>query len=448
MHPIRVSGRWTRGHVLGVLGALVAAVGLLAGCGGSSKKSSSSSTLLVVRRADELVDQRADPGDDHVVDQHDRGPGRGRRGWTQPNGNLAGTRDVTSSINSSNVNKLGVAWKVPITGKPASFGNFAATPVDRRRSRLLPGPGLGRVGDQDEHRQAALEHQDELAERRSGRRQRRRRQGLRRDQLQCVRAERRDRRAAVVQEADPQRHRGHRHGPRRQQRHRLRLDRAGQRRQRLLRRQRRRRAVGDGRGHRQGEVEVERSPHQPVGQQEGQLRRRPVAATDVRRRRPPVPRGRQPGAVRRRQVLHGQEGLRRTGPAPRHEPLHRHGRRAQPGHRQDHVALPADAARHPRLGPQQPGADQHGQRQGGDHLRRQGRDRDRQRRPDRQAAVEDPDRRAQRPRQRRHPDEHAGRARRSRTRRTPRCPASSAASRRRTRPTARPPTSRSTTSGC
>ena len=32
-----------------------------------------------------------------------------------------------SSINSSNVSKLGVAWKVPITGKAGTFGNFATT---------------------------------------------------------------------------------------------------------------------------------------------------------------------------------------------------------------------------------------------------------------------------------------------------------------------------------
>ena len=50
-------------------------------------------------------------------------------GWTQPNADLAGTRDVDSSIKSSNVSKLGVAWKVPLTGKGGPYGNFSTNPV-------------------------------------------------------------------------------------------------------------------------------------------------------------------------------------------------------------------------------------------------------------------------------------------------------------------------------
>jgi outer membrane protein assembly factor BamB len=49
--------------------------------------------------------------------------------WTQPNGNLEGTRDVASSINSSNVSSLKQAWSVPITGKPGTFGSFATNAV-------------------------------------------------------------------------------------------------------------------------------------------------------------------------------------------------------------------------------------------------------------------------------------------------------------------------------
>ena len=49
----------------------------------------------------------------------------------------------------------------------------------------------------------------------------------------------------------------------------------------VLHRRRRRGAVGDERQDRQDEVELERGPDEPLGQQEGQLRRRPVAATDV-----------------------------------------------------------------------------------------------------------------------------------------------------------------------
>jgi alcohol dehydrogenase (cytochrome c) len=48
--------------------------------------------------------------------------------WTLPGGNLANTRDVASSISSSNVSTLGVAWCVPI--KPFSpVFDYSATPV-------------------------------------------------------------------------------------------------------------------------------------------------------------------------------------------------------------------------------------------------------------------------------------------------------------------------------
>jgi outer membrane protein assembly factor BamB len=50
-------------------------------------------------------------------------------GWTLANGNLQGTRDVNSSISSSNVGKLGVAWSLPLNAKASAFGNYATTPV-------------------------------------------------------------------------------------------------------------------------------------------------------------------------------------------------------------------------------------------------------------------------------------------------------------------------------
>ena len=52
-------------------------------------------------------------------------------GWTLPGGNLANTRDVASSINGSNVSKLGVAWCVPIEASLSSgfTDNYATTPV-------------------------------------------------------------------------------------------------------------------------------------------------------------------------------------------------------------------------------------------------------------------------------------------------------------------------------
>jgi outer membrane protein assembly factor BamB len=51
-------------------------------------------------------------------------------GWTQPDADLASTRDVASAITSSNVAKLGVAWTVPLTiSTTHTAGADAATPV-------------------------------------------------------------------------------------------------------------------------------------------------------------------------------------------------------------------------------------------------------------------------------------------------------------------------------
>jgi alcohol dehydrogenase (cytochrome c) len=55
-------------------------------------------------------------------------------GWTLPNANLQNTRDVASSITSSDVSTLGVAWCVPIesTGQYGAAGytdGYATTPV-------------------------------------------------------------------------------------------------------------------------------------------------------------------------------------------------------------------------------------------------------------------------------------------------------------------------------
>ena len=132
----------------------------------------------------------------------------------------------------------------------------------------------------------------------------------------------------------------------------------------------------------------------------------------------------------------------------RPEPVHRHGRRAQPGHRQAHLALPADPARHPRLGPQQPGPD---------HARSTARRRSSPpaRPGSRSPTTPRPASCCGRPRSARTtattttastPSIAPPATPRSRSRRTDRRPACSAASRAPTRPTGRPPTSRSTTS--
>jgi len=97
--------------------AVVATVGLVAGCGGSSKRSASASASSGSATA--AAASAAPTASSSAV----------ASSWTQPNGNLAGTRDVASSISSSNVSKLGVAWAVPLTGKATAFGNYATTPV-------------------------------------------------------------------------------------------------------------------------------------------------------------------------------------------------------------------------------------------------------------------------------------------------------------------------------
>jgi outer membrane protein assembly factor BamB/cytochrome c2 len=114
---------------MGALLALIAAVGLLAGCGGSSKKSSSSSSTTSAAPATSSSTTAATTSATTTSATTTAAPSAAAAAWTQPNGNLAGTRDVMSSITSSNVKKLGVAWKVPITGKGPYFGNYAATPV-------------------------------------------------------------------------------------------------------------------------------------------------------------------------------------------------------------------------------------------------------------------------------------------------------------------------------
>jgi outer membrane protein assembly factor BamB len=126
VRPIRIWGSGAR--LLGVLVAL-AAVAVLAGCGGSSKKSSSSSTTSASSSASTSAATSAQTQATTTSSGTAAAPSAAAASWSQYNANLAGTRDVQSSISSSNVNKLGVAWTVPITGKAGSFGNFAATPV-------------------------------------------------------------------------------------------------------------------------------------------------------------------------------------------------------------------------------------------------------------------------------------------------------------------------------
>jgi outer membrane protein assembly factor BamB len=48
--------------------------------------------------------------------------------WPAPNQDLGNRRVATSKIDSGNVNQLGVAWTIPISGS-GTFGNYASTPI-------------------------------------------------------------------------------------------------------------------------------------------------------------------------------------------------------------------------------------------------------------------------------------------------------------------------------
>src|SRR5580692_7073962 len=97
---------------------LVVAAGLIAG-GCSSGSSSSTSTLACPSKHGTAVAGTAPAG-----------TGQPAAGWTEPDADLASTRDVASSITSTNVSKLGVAWTVPLTMSTAhTDGAYATTPV-------------------------------------------------------------------------------------------------------------------------------------------------------------------------------------------------------------------------------------------------------------------------------------------------------------------------------
>jgi alcohol dehydrogenase (cytochrome c) len=99
--------------------ALVVAAGLIAGGCSSSSNSTSTSTLACPSKHGTAVAGTAPTG-----------TGRPAAGWTQPDADLASTRDVASAITSTNVSKLGVAWTVPLTMSTAhTDGAYATTPV-------------------------------------------------------------------------------------------------------------------------------------------------------------------------------------------------------------------------------------------------------------------------------------------------------------------------------
>ncbi len=107
---------WRRLAVAGA--ALVVAAGLIAGCSSRSSSSSSSAPACPSKRGAT------------VTGNAPAATGRPAAGWTQPDADLASTRYVASTITSTNVSKLGVAWTMPLTMSTAhTDGAYATTPV-------------------------------------------------------------------------------------------------------------------------------------------------------------------------------------------------------------------------------------------------------------------------------------------------------------------------------
>jgi glucose dehydrogenase/mono/diheme cytochrome c family protein len=106
--------------------AAVAASVAIAACGGSSHKSSSS-TSSSASSSSTAAPVTQPTSTTTTTTAATAGPAAAS--WTLPNASADGTRNVESQINSSNVSKLKVAWKIPVTGVKGLFGVFASTPI-------------------------------------------------------------------------------------------------------------------------------------------------------------------------------------------------------------------------------------------------------------------------------------------------------------------------------
>jgi outer membrane protein assembly factor BamB len=104
INKARGGGRWA--VILAVVG-VVAAVLAVSGCGGSSSSSASSTNKSAGSRG----------ASTSAVST-----------WSLPNADLQNTRAVSSPITSTNVSKLRVAWRIPLT-HAGGFGYYANTPV-------------------------------------------------------------------------------------------------------------------------------------------------------------------------------------------------------------------------------------------------------------------------------------------------------------------------------
>src|SRR5579872_1247636 len=117
---VRAAGGTIGGRRLAVAGAaLVVAAGLLGGCSSGGGSGSGSSTTACPSKRGAAVAGTAPAA-----------TARPAAGWTQPDADLASTRYVASSITSTNVSDLGVAWTVPLTMSTThTDGAYATTPV-------------------------------------------------------------------------------------------------------------------------------------------------------------------------------------------------------------------------------------------------------------------------------------------------------------------------------
>ncbi len=114
-------GRCRAATVVAAMAATIA----IAACGGSSHKSSSSTSTSTSSSATSSVTQSTTTAATTTAAP----TAAAATLWSLPNATPDGTRDVASQINSSNVSKLKVAWKIPITGVKGLYGVFASSPV-------------------------------------------------------------------------------------------------------------------------------------------------------------------------------------------------------------------------------------------------------------------------------------------------------------------------------
>jgi outer membrane protein assembly factor BamB len=107
-----------------VVAAAVAVSVAIAACGGGGHKSSSSTSSSPTATSATSPATQSSTTTTATTSTTAAAPL-----WSLPNATPEGTRDVVSQIDSSNVSKLKVAWKIPITGVKGLYGVFASTPV-------------------------------------------------------------------------------------------------------------------------------------------------------------------------------------------------------------------------------------------------------------------------------------------------------------------------------